>query len=104
MVTQRNVALIVGESRLKRLLAAGWLQPSVRSHSRVLYCPRDIHRALARMEKEACPANKAEVTRVRDSELRNGHPRVRRVDHPQPRASLDDLVLDFTGVRFNNVE
>ena len=37
LVTQRNVALIIGWSRLQRLLHAGWLKPVERSSSRVLF-------------------------------------------------------------------
>ena len=83
LLNQHTVSRVIDQSRLRRLMQAGWLRPSIHSPGRVLFSPRDVHLALRRMEREACPPDRIEVARVRASELRNGHPRVRKV-HPQP--------------------
>jgi hypothetical protein len=85
---------------LQRLLRAGWLKPVKRNAHLVLFAARDIHLALSRMEREACPPDRIEVARVRASEVRNGHPRVRKV-YPQP-PGLDAMELDFSAFDLSN--
>jgi hypothetical protein len=94
LVTQRNVALIIGWSRLQRLLNAGWLKPVERSPQRVLFRDSDIHAALSRLERERCPANRIDVARVRGWEARNGRTYVKK-GHPQS-PGLDAIELDFS--------
>jgi len=100
LVPQHIVIQVIGWSRLRRLLHAGWLKPVERSPQRVLFAQRDLHLALTRMEREAVPPDKVEVPRVRASEVRNGHPRVRKtVDPPPPdQRPLEEIEfeLDFS--------
>jgi hypothetical protein len=96
LVTQRRLAEIIGWSRLQRLRAAGWLEPVKRSPSRVLFSPRDIHLALSRLEREACPPNQIESQRVRAWEQRtgNGYKKV----PARKRPGLDAIELDFSAL------
>jgi hypothetical protein len=100
LLSQRTVRRVIGQSRLQRLLHAGWLKPVKRTAHSVLFSPRDIHLALSRAEREACPPDRIEVARVRASEVRNGHPRVRKV-YPQP-PGLDAMELDFSAFDLSN--
>lgn len=88
------VARVLGPTRLRRLLLAGWLRPVELGPSRVLFDPHAVRKALTRLERERCPANLAEVLRVRASELKNGHPRVRKERKPRP--TIDEIELDFS--------
>lgn len=94
LVTQRNVALIIGWSRLRRLLNAGWLKPVERSPQRVVFRISDIHAALSRLERERCPANQIESQRVRAWEQRtgNGYQKV----PARKTAGLEEIKLDFS--------
>jgi hypothetical protein len=94
LVSQHTVSRVIGASRLRRLLRAGWLTPVQRNAYSILFSPRDVHAALTRLEREVCPPDRIEVARVRASEARNGHPRVRKV-RPQP-PGLDAIELDFS--------
>ena len=94
LLTQRTLRRIIGQSRLKRLVRAGWLAPVERTPSRVLYRVSDIHAALSRLERRRCPPDRIEVARVRASELRNGHPRVRKEKAAPP--GLDAIQVDFS--------
>jgi hypothetical protein len=96
LVTQRNVALIIGQSRLQRLLHAGWLAPATRSRNAVLFNPHDIHLALSRAERERCPANRIESQRVRLSEQRNGRAYVKK-GRPQCPA-INAIELDWSAL------
>jgi hypothetical protein len=49
LLTQKTVSQVIGESRLLRLVHAGWLRPVKRTPSRVLFSSRDVHLALSRM-------------------------------------------------------
>jgi hypothetical protein len=69
LLTQRTLQKVIGQSRLRRLCAAGWLLPVKRSPGKVLFDPRDVHAALRRLERQACPPDRIEVLRVRASEL-----------------------------------
>jgi hypothetical protein len=97
LLTQHIVAQVLGASRLQRLLRAGWLAPRERTPSRVLFSPRDLHAALQRLEREACPLDRIEVARVRTSEERNGHPRVRK-EKPLKSLDLSAIKLDFSAI------
>jgi hypothetical protein len=57
--------------------------------------PHDVHAALRKLERQACPPDRIEVARVRASELKNGHPRVRKPPPPQP-VDLNTISLDFS--------
>ena len=89
---------MIGWSRLQRLLHAGWLKPVERSPSRVLFSPRDVHLALSRMERERCPANQIEVSRVRAWEQRTSRG-YKKVPARKP-PGLDTIELDFSAVNF----
>ena len=71
-----------------------WLKPCRQEPHRVLFDPHDVHAALRKLERQACPPDRIEVARVRASETRNGHPRVRR----PPRPGLREIELDFSTV------
>jgi DNA-binding transcriptional regulator PaaX len=101
LVVTDNVALIIGRVRLQRIVRAGWLAPIERMPRRVLYRVSDVHAALRRLEREHCPPDKAEVLRIRASEWRNGRGRVRKERKLRP--TVDDIVLDFSGVDLNGV-
>jgi hypothetical protein len=73
LLTQLTVRRVIGAARLNRLLRAGGLKPVERTPSRILYSPRDIHRALRRLERQVCPPDKIESIRVARSRERNGH-------------------------------
>lgn len=85
---------VIGKARLQRLIRAGWLVPAEHTPTKVMFRPTDVHAALRRLERQACPPDKLEVARVRLSELRNGHPRVRK---EKPLKSLD-FELDFSAI------
>jgi hypothetical protein len=98
LLTQHIVAQVLGASRLQRLLRAGWLAPRERTPSRVLFSQRDLHAALQRLERgEALPPDRTEVARVRASEERNGHPRVRK-EKVRPVLDLSAIKLDFSSI------
>jgi hypothetical protein len=97
LLTQHIVRQVIGQTRLLRLVRAGWLAPAQRSPTRVLYRPSDVHAALRRLERQACPPDRIEIMRVRDSEKRNGYPRVRKPSRPQP-SGIDAIELDFSAV------
>jgi hypothetical protein len=85
LLTKYTVGRVIGTSRLRRLLRAGWISPVGRNGQAILFNPRDIHAALRRLERgEKLPPDKVEVARVRASEVRNGHPRVRKTVDPLP--------------------
>jgi hypothetical protein len=101
LLTQGRLAELIGWSRLLRLLRAGWLKPTRRTPQAVLFSPADIRACWRRLERgEKLPSDQVEVARVRASEVRNGHPRVRKtVDPPPPdQRPLEDIVfeLDFS--------
>jgi hypothetical protein len=97
LLTQHTIARVIGQSRLRRLLRAGWLKPVERTACSILFNPHDLHAALKRLEREACPPDREEVSRVRASEARNGHPRVRK--EKKPRRSVWDLELDLSAFK-----
>jgi hypothetical protein len=66
------------------------------AHS-ILFDPRDVHLALRRLEREACPPDRIEVARVRTSEARNGHLRVRKVKVTPP--SIGEIELNWEAVK-----
>ena len=78
-------------------MRAGWLKPRECTAHSILFDPHDIHAALTRLEREACPPDRIEVSRVRASEARNGHPRVRK--ERKPRRSVWDLELDLSAFK-----
>jgi hypothetical protein len=97
LLTQRTLSRVIGAARLLRFIRAGRLAPAQRTSSRVLYRVSDVHAALRRLERhETLPPDKAEVLRVRLSETRNGHPRLRKV-RPQP-PGLEAIELDFSAL------
>jgi hypothetical protein len=96
LISQRTVSRVIGASRLRRLLHAGWIEPVERSPQRVLFRISDIHLALSRLEREACPPNRIEVGRVRACEARNGRAYVKK-GQPQ-RPALDAIELDFSTI------
>jgi hypothetical protein len=91
LVTQRRLAEIIGQSRLQRLLNAGWLAPAERTPRRVLDRLSDVHKALAKAERSRCPPNRIAVRLTRDWEQRtgNGYQKV----PPRKPAEID---LDFS--------
>ena len=95
LLTQRAVGRIIGQSRLQRLLRAGWLAPVERNARQILFSQRDVHKALTRLERQRCPPDRIEIARVRASEVRNGHAYVKK-GRPQP-TPLDAIELDFSG-------
>jgi hypothetical protein len=96
LLTQRMLSRVIGATRLRRLVRAGWLVPVQRSPNRVLYRVSDVHAALKRLERQACPPDRIEIARVRASEARNGYPRVRK-GRPQP-PDWSAIELDFSAV------
>ena len=98
LITQRTLSRVIGQSRLQRLRAAGWLEPVERLPGRILFSPRDIHLALSRLEREACPPNRIEVGRVRAWEARTGNG-YRKVPARKP-AGIEEIRLDFSAVNF----
>jgi len=107
LLNKKTVELVIGQTRLRRLLRAGWLAPAPmqpldgsRRRQAILFDPHDLHRALRRMERSVVPPDKIEVARVRASEARNGHPRVRKTADPQPpdprRLEEIEFELDFS--------
>jgi hypothetical protein len=107
-LTKRTIERVIGQTRLRRLLRAGWIAPIAqpdgesRRRQAILFSPRDLHRALSKMERSVVPPDKVEVARVRDSEARNGHPRVRKTADPPPpdQRSLEEVLreLDFSSL------
>jgi len=81
LLTKRTVERVIGQTRLRRLLRAGWLRPVEGSSHPILFSPRDLHAALRRLERSACPPDRIAVAQVRASELRNGRAYVK---HPRP--------------------
>ena len=104
LINKRTVERVIGQTRLRRLLRAGWLAPAQpldgsRRHQAILFNPRDLHAALRRLERSVLPPDKIEVARVRASEARNGRTRVRKTDDPPPPGpGLDEIVLDFSSL------
>jgi hypothetical protein len=53
LLSQHMVARVIGRSRLKRLLRAGWITPTANSRTYktapILYAARDIHGVLPRL-------------------------------------------------------
>ena len=96
LLTQHTVTRVIRASRLRRLLRAGWLAPVERRPSRVLFSAHDVHVALTKLERQACPPDRIEVARVRASEARNGHPRVRKEEKIIESVDLNALELDFS--------
>jgi hypothetical protein len=105
LINKTTVERVIGQTRLRRLLRAGWLAPAPtqpldgsRRRQAILFNPLDVHKALTRMERSVVPPDKIEVARIRDSEIRNGHPRVRKT--PDPQRSLEELLreLDFSSL------
>jgi hypothetical protein len=94
LLTQTTVRRVIGQSRLARLIAAGWLEPVERRPSRVLYRVSDIHAALSRLEREACPPNRIESQRVRLWEQRTGNGYVKKGRPQSP--GLEAIELDFS--------
>ena len=97
LLTQRTVSLVIGATRLRRLVHAGWLVPVQRTPARVFYRVFDVHAALTQLERSVCPPDRIEVLRVRASELRNGHPRVRK-EKVTPVLDLSAIELDLSGL------
>jgi hypothetical protein len=102
LLDKRTVERVIGQTRLRRLLRAGWLAPvqplgESRRRQPILFSPHDLHRALRQMERSVVPPDKIEVARVRDSEARNGRARVRKtVDPPPPdQRRLEDIELEL---------
>ena len=95
LLNQHTVIQVLGQTRLRRLISAGWIAPIERTRSRVLYRVSDIHAALRRLERERVPPDKLEVLRVRESEARNGYPRVRKEEKVMP------PVLDLSEIKFD---
>ena len=73
----------------------GGLAPVERNAYSILFSPRDVHAALARLDGRVCPPDRIEFARVRASEARNGHPRVSK---EKVRPQLDVIDLDFSAV------
>ena len=99
LLTKRAIENVLGASRLRRLLHAGWLAPVKSSAHSVLFARRDVHLALTRLERQAVPPDRIEIARVRASEARNGHGYVKKIQ--QPKQSLDEIKLDFSDVTLN---
>jgi hypothetical protein len=101
LLTQRAVSRIIGQTRLRRLMRASWVAPVQRNAHSILFDPRDIRAALTRLERERCPPDLIEIARVRASEARNGHPRVRKeeVIHRVVNLNEIDFELDFSEFR-----
>jgi hypothetical protein len=99
-LTKRTVERVIGQTRLRRLLRAGWISPVGRNGQAILFDPLHVHAALRRMERSVVPPDKIEVARVRASEARNGHPRVRKTADPPPpdqrRLEEIEFELDFS--------
>jgi hypothetical protein len=95
LLTQHIVQKVIGWSRLLRLVRAGWLKPVESNTRRVLFRVKDVHAALKRLEREACPPDRFESIRVTRSKELNGSAYVKK--GPRPKApGLDDLKLDFS--------
>jgi hypothetical protein len=74
LLTQHTVSRVIGASRLRRLLRAGWLTPAERTPSRVFYRVSDVRTTLRRLERgEVCPPDRIESDRVAKSKEWNGH-------------------------------
>jgi hypothetical protein len=91
LITQRALSAVIGQTRVQRLMACGWLQPIERRPGRILFARRDEHRALSRAERERCPANKLESIRVRALQP------YRRKERPKA-LSLDEVQFDFSAI------
>jgi hypothetical protein len=98
LLTQHTLRIIIGQSRLQRLVRAGWLAPVERNAHSILFNPRDVRKALSRLEHERCPPDKAEVLRVRLSEAAHGRGRVRAIKITPPVVDLTAIELDFSAV------
>jgi hypothetical protein len=104
LINKRTVERVIGQTRLRRLLRAGWIAPvpddSSRPRHAILFNPLHVHAALRRLERSVVPPDKVEVARVRASEARNGRARVRKtVDPPPPdqrRLEEIEFELDFS--------
>jgi len=105
LINKRTVERVIGQTRLRRLLRAGWLAPvqpldSSGRRRAILFNPLDLHRALSRLERSVVPPDRLEVIRVRESEARHGRAYVRKTADPPPpdQRSLEEVVfeLDFS--------
>jgi hypothetical protein len=97
LITQHRLAQVLGRSRLERLRHAGWLTPLERRSSQVLFSARDVHRALSKLEREACPPDRIRVAQVRFSELRTGRAYVPKPPKERP-DPLDFDNLDLSAI------
>jgi hypothetical protein len=111
LLNKKTVERVIGQTRLRRLLRAGWLAPVLTpvgrngssSHRRnaVLFNPRDVHAALTRLERSVVPPDRIEIARVRASEALHGRAYVRKTaDPPPPGPPLEEVEfeLDFSSV------
>jgi hypothetical protein len=96
LLTKYTVSRVIGASRLRRLLRAGWLVPVERN----LFNPRDVHAAWKRLECRVCPPDRIEVARVRASEARNGRAYVKKVAKAAP-PGLDAIEFELDFSAFN---
>src|SRR5436309_1268440 len=96
LLTQHTVSRVLGASRLRRLLRAGWLTPVERNACSILFSPRDVHRALTKLEYRRCPPDRIAVASVRAWEKRNGRAYVRKEKAARP--DLSEIKLDFSGL------
>jgi hypothetical protein len=105
LINKKTVERVIGGSRLRRLLRAGWLAPvqpddSSRWRQPILFSPHDLHRALTRLEQSVVPPDKIEVARVRASEAFHGRSYVRKTADPPPpdqrRLEEVEFELDFS--------
>jgi hypothetical protein len=108
LINKRTVERVIGQTRLRRLLRAGWISPVAQPddsggrRQAILFSPRDLHRALRRMEQSVVPPDKIEVARVRASEALHGRTRVRKTADPPPpdQRPLEEVLfeLDFSSL------
>lgn len=102
LVTQHTLKKFLGAARVLRMIRAGWLKPVGRKTQAILFDPRDIRAALRRLELERCPPDKLEVMRVRQSEERNGHPRIRKKEVIHRTVNLNELEFELDFSDFQN--
>jgi hypothetical protein len=102
LINRRTVAQVIGEARLQRLLRAGWLAPVIQpfdgsrpQRQAILFNPLDVHKALRRLERQACPPDRIAVAQVRACELRNGRAYV---PHPRPEKPALELNWDLDAI------
>lgn len=95
LLTQHIVSRVIGQSRLQRLLRAGWLKPVEHNGHGILFAPNDVHAALRMLERRFCPPDQIAVAQVRASELKHGRAYQKKKSRPQPQG-LDAITLDFS--------